>query len=104
MKLSIPIVLVISILLASCATGPLTQVNMKVADTYSRHIWLIPRIQGAQKLVVLDVSGHGNTVPVHWDVCNFVIKISKTLDITSGYFHVRRSGDSSPIMITAEIP
>jgi hypothetical protein len=69
MKLSIPIVLVISILLASCAIGPLiTQVNIKISDTYSRHIWLIPCIQGAQKLVVFDVSGHGNTVPVHWEM------------------------------------
>jgi hypothetical protein len=105
MKLSLRIVLVISILLASCATRPVTRVNVKVADTYSGYIRLTPCIQGAQEPVVLDVSGHGNTgaCPLG-DVRAVVIKPSKTLDIMPENVHVRRSGDSSPVMITAEIP
>lgn len=105
MKSSLRIVLVISLLLVSCAKHPVTQDTVEVADTYSGHIRLTPCIQGAQEPVVLDVSDDGNTV-----ACplgggrTVVIKACKKLDIVPENDHVRRSGDGSPVMITAEIP
>jgi hypothetical protein len=94
-----------SLLLVSCAKHPVTQDTVEVTDTYSGHIRLTPCIQGAQEPVVLDVSGDGNTV-----ACplgggrTVVIKASKKLEIVPENDHVRRSGDGSPVMITAEIP
>ena len=104
-KFSLRIVLVISLLLASCAKHPVTQVTVKVADTYSGHIRLTPCIQVAQEPVVIDVSGNGNTVACPWgDVRTVVIQPSESLQIAPENVHVRRSGDGSPVMITAEIP
>ena len=42
MKLSLGIALIISLSLASCTKHPITQVTVKVAETFSGHIRLKP--------------------------------------------------------------
>ena len=105
MKSSLRIVLVISLLLVSCAKHPVTQDTVEVADTYSGHIRLTPCIQGAQEPVVLDVSDDGNTVACPLGgVRTVVIKHPKNSISFPKMFMFGRSGDGSPVMITAEIP
>jgi hypothetical protein len=105
MKSSLRIVLVISLLLVSCAKHPVTQDTVEVAGTYSGHIRLTPCIRGAQEPVGHDVSGDGNTVACPLRVGRtVVIKASKKLHIVPENDHVRRSGDGSLVMITAKIP
>lgn len=97
MKFSLGIVLVISLVLASCAKHPVTQVTVKVADTYFGHIRPTPCIQVAQEPVVIDASGNrhtGASCPLG-GVRTVVVKPSKSLDIAPENVHVRRSGDGS---------
>ena len=105
MKLSLWIALIISLSLASCTKHPITRVTVKVAENFSGHIRLTPCIQGAQEPVALEDSGIGNTAACPLgDVEIAVIKPSKTLNIKPENVHVRREGDSDPVVITAEIP
>ena len=105
MKLSLGIALIISLSLASCTKHPITEVTVKVADTFSGHIRLRPCIQGAQDPTALDESGNGSTSACpSGDVEIVVIKPSKTLNIAPENVHVRKTRDGNPSVIFAEIP
>ena len=105
MKLSLGIALIISLSLASCTKSPITQITVKVAETFSGHIRITPCIQGAQAPTALDESGNGATAACpSGDVEIVVIKPSKTLNIAPENVHVRRTSGGNPSMITAEIP
>jgi hypothetical protein len=105
MKLSLGIALTISLSLASCTKHPITQVTVKVAETFSGHIRLTPCIQGAQDPTALDGSGNGSTAACpSGDVEIVVIKPSKTLNIAPENVHVRKTSDGNPSVIFAEIP
>lgn len=105
MKCSLLIALVISVSLASCAKHPITQVRVKVGDTFSGHIRLTTCSAGAQDPIVLDEMAEGYTsVCPAGDVELTVIKPSKTFSIAPENVHVRRNGDGTPLTVTAEIP
>jgi hypothetical protein len=61
MKVSLGIALIISLSLASCTKHPITQVTVKTPETFSGHIRLTPRTQGAQDPTALDESGNAAT-------------------------------------------
>src|ERR1700734_4045554 len=105
MKRSRRIALVMAFALASCAKHPTTQVRVKVGDTFSGHIRLTTCSPGAQDPVVLDemTEGYTSACP-SGDVEIAVIKPSKTFSIAPENVHVRRNGDGTPEIITAEIP
>jgi hypothetical protein len=105
MKWSLRIALVISVSLASCAKRPITQISVKVADTFSGHFLLTTCIPGAKDPVVLNETAEGNTAACPFgDVEISVIKPSKTFRIAPENVRVRRSGDGTPVAISAQIP
>jgi hypothetical protein len=105
MKWSLRIALVICISLASCAKHPITKVSVKVGDTFSGYFRLTTCIPGAQEPVVLNgtVEGYTSACP-SGDVEITVIKPSKTVRIAPENVHVRRSGDGTPVAMSAQIP
>ncbi len=105
MKCTLWIALAISVSLASCAKHPITQVSVKVGDTFSGYFRLTTCIPGAKDPVVLNETAEGNTAACpSGDVEISVIKPSKTFRIAPEDVHVRRSGDGTPVAISAQIP
>jgi hypothetical protein len=105
MKWSLRIALVISVSLASCAKPPVTQVRVKVAETFSGYFRLTTCIPGSQDPVMLNEMADGVTSACpSGDVEIDVIKPSKTFQIAPENVHVRRTSDGTPVAITSQIP
>jgi hypothetical protein len=105
MKFSLRIVLVISHLLVSCAKYPVTQVTVEVADTSSGHFRLTPVYKARRNLWCSMSRVMETRLLVRWELYGLsLLSHPKKLDIVPENVHVWRSGDGSPVMITAEIP
>jgi len=99
------IALVISVSLASRAKQPITQVRVKVGDTFSGYFRSMRCIPGVQDAVVLDATAEGYTsVCPSGDVGIAVVKPSRTFRIAPENIQVRTSKDGTPVRISTQIP
>lgn len=105
MKLSLWYCFFIVMALASCSKKPVTRIKVKVADTYSGFLHLIPCVPDAREPVVINEIGRGNTAACPaGDVEIVVIKPTKRFSIESKDVRLHKETDGSPIAITAKIP
>lgn len=106
MKLSSGLLIIASLVVASCAKPPITRISVKVPETYSGYLHLATCVPVAQDPVVLSDStqdGYTRACPPG-DVELVVIKSTKTFVISPENVHVRRNSDGVALSISAEIP
>jgi hypothetical protein len=106
MKFSFAILLIVSLIVVSCAKPQVTRIRLKVPEIFSGYIHLEACISAAQDPAVLVQGAQEGYTPAcpRGDVELVVIKSTRTFVIAPENVHVRRSSDGAPVSISAEIP
>jgi|SRR3984957_7815371 len=106
MKFSFGTMLVVTLVLASCAAKDApTRVKVRVAESFSGILHLRPCVGGATDPVVADAQGNADISSCPLGELEIVVlKGGRTIYVRPEDVGVSRAGDGIPVAITATVP